>query len=74
MAHGALAPEMMSSTKLSTVSAQMKRDGESIKNRDVPAVREPVETSEILSGQRRPWFGVFFVVVCFVFFFWPFHC
>lgn len=39
MAHGAFAPEMMSSTKLSTVSAQMKRDGKSIKNRGVPAMR-----------------------------------
>lgn len=33
MAHGAFAPEMMSSTKLSTVSAQMKRNGKSIKQK-----------------------------------------
>lgn len=70
MAQGAFAPEMMSSTKLSTVSAQIKRDGKSMKNRDILAMRNTLRACwNFLNSQwtKRPWFGVVYVVVVVVF-------
>lgn len=48
--------------------------GKSMKNRDVPAMRNALRACwNVLNSRwtKRPWFGVVFVVVCFLFFFFP---
>lgn len=55
MAQGDLAPEMMSSTKLSTVSAQRGRNGKGVRSYDGQAMRSRhrQRTAVPVSGQRQ---------------------